>query len=288
MHVFEDITTIQTFLKEESLAGKQVGLVPTMGALHTGHLALIEKSIEENDLTICSIYVNPLQFNNSEDLQKYPRTLKSDKEKLNKYQNLHLFLPQDAVLYQENPKIHFNFGSLEESMEGEFRPGHFNGVAIVVSKFFNIVKPQRVYFGQKDLQQCMIIRQLIQDLSFDLEMIIQPTVRESDGLALSSRNRRLSPDERLEAVRIPEALNKAKDLLKDFPEELDQVHKQISAFFAATSLRLEYFSIVNTKDLKEIQKVSEAEEIAICIAAYAGQVRLLDNIILTQEDLLSV
>ncbi|MDX2304083.1 MAG: pantoate--beta-alanine ligase [Microscillaceae bacterium] len=285
MQIFEDVSKIRAFLKKNTLINKKIGFVPTMGALHAGHLTLIERSVTENDLTICSIYVNPLQFNNVEDLKKYPRTLESDKEKLEKYQNVHLFIPQDTIMYHENPKIHLNFGSLEATMEGTFRPGHFNGVGIVVAKLFNIIQPNRTYFGQKDLQQCLIIRQLIRDLSFDIEMIIHPTVREADGLALSSRNQRLTASQRKEAVAIPQALELSKQLLPSYGNQPELIKKEVEKFLAHKPVRLEYFHIVNTQDLKDVHNIREYEEIALCIAAYVGEVRLLDNIIIQTGDL---
>ncbi len=280
MQIFRGIEALQDFIKKEKCQGKSIGLIPTMGALHAGHLSLVTKATEANDVNICSIYVNPIQFNNPIDLQKYPRSWEQDTAMLEAYPNLHIFLPDDSLMYAHPPRIKIDFGELETSMEGKHRPGHFNGVAIVVAKLFHMVRPDRVYFGQKDLQQCAIVSQLIRDLSFNLEMYICPTVREEDGLALSSRNRRLSPEERQQARLIPQALHRAGEMLSQEHQAPDLVKKAMVAMFQDSSLSLEYFEIVNRADLKAIQDRQEAEEIALCIAAHVGEIRLLDNIIL--------
>jgi pantoate--beta-alanine ligase len=179
---------------------KQLGFVPTMGALHQGHLDLVAKSIESMDFTVVSIFVNPTQFNSSEDFQKYPQTLEADLALLESAGVDFVFVPTVASLYPQPSHLRFDFGSLEQVLEGEFRPGHFNGVGLVVAKLFHLIQPTRAFFGQKDLQQVAIIKRLVQDLSFGLSIEVVPTRREKDGLAMSSRNMRLNPEERQQAL----------------------------------------------------------------------------------------
>ncbi|MTI37996.1 pantoate--beta-alanine ligase, partial [Fulvivirga lutimaris] len=192
MQIFRDISSLQLSLNELKLERKTIGLVPTMGALHDGHAALLKASLAENDVTVCSIFVNPTQFNNDEDLKNYPRTYEEDIEFLKSFECDIVFNPSAEEMYPKSPSLKFNFADLEQSMEGSYRPGHFNGVAIVVSKLFNIVNPDRAYFGQKDLQQYRIISQLVEDLSYNIELRQIPIKRDENGLALSSRNKRLS------------------------------------------------------------------------------------------------
>ncbi|MCU0445826.1 MAG: pantoate--beta-alanine ligase [Microscillaceae bacterium] len=279
MQIFDKIIDLKSFLREQRAQNKSIGFVPTMGALHAGHLALIEQSNAANDITVCSIYVNPTQFNNPNDLAKYPRTFKADVELLGQYDQCVVFAPQDFEMYPEKPHLVFDFGNLELVMEGKFRPGHFNGVAIVVAKLFHIVHPNRAYFGQKDLQQCLIVKQLVKDLSFDLELIICPTVRESDNLAMSSRNLRMDAEDRALAGQIPQILFMARDLVlanRDFPN----IKKTVEDAFAKLPIQLEYFQITNADTLLNINTRDEAKRIALCIAAYLGDVRLIDNIII--------
>src|SRR5688500_4628457 len=196
MEIFKQIAPLQAYLKHLKLSGKSVGLVPTMGALHAGHISLINASKAENDVTVGSIFVNPIQFNNQNDLLKYPRTLNKDIELLEEAGCNVLFSPENTEMYPERSTVTLDFGPLDKIMEGEFRPGHFSGVALVVSKLFNIVKPDHAYFGQKDWQQFAIIQKLTEELNFDVSLRSIATLRESDGLALSSRNLRLDSEQR--------------------------------------------------------------------------------------------
>jgi pantoate--beta-alanine ligase len=214
MVIFHLIKETQDFLKNQQQLGKTIGFVPTMGALHAGHISLIEQSKQENDLTVCSIFVNPTQFNNPADLEKYPRTLEKDAKMLEDAGCDVVFAPSAALMYPTLPVLKMDFGILETVMEGKFRPGHFNGVGIVVSKLFNIIKPNRVYFGLKDLQQVAVIKQMVKDLNFDLELIACSTLREADGLAMSSRNMRLSEEDRGVASQIYQTLQKVKNDLE--------------------------------------------------------------------------
>jgi pantoate--beta-alanine ligase len=282
MLLFDQIPALKNYLRDSRHEGKTIGFVPTMGALHAGHLSLIERAVKENDLVICSIFVNALQFNNAQDYEKYPRLFEKDVDLLAKYPNLYLFLPEHRTMYSEMPTLKMDFGQLEQVMEGAHRPGHFNGVGIVVSKLFHIVQPHRAYFGQKDLQQCRVIECMVRDLSFDLECIVCPTVREDDGLAMSSRNLRLTPEQRKHAVLLPQALFLARDLIQKEQKDFSVVRQRVTDFFENTPLKLEYFEIVHSENLQPVQTIAETSRIALCIAAYLGEIRLIDNILLPE------
>ena len=200
MVIFKEIEPLKAFLDNKRGRDLSIGLVPTMGALHPGHLELVKASKKVNSLAVCSIFVNPTQFNNPSDLEKYPRSLDKDIELLNSVGCDVLFFPDKKEMYQKPSTIKFDFGQLDKVLEGEFRPGHFSGVALVVSKLFNIVNPTRAYFGQKDFQQFKIINRLVEELHFNIELICFPTLREADGLAMSSRNLRLTDDQRKTAL----------------------------------------------------------------------------------------
>ncbi|MFT7247810.1 MAG: pantoate--beta-alanine ligase, partial [Arcticibacterium sp.] len=202
MKIFHTISETKDFIKAKRKEDLSIGFVATMGALHEGHVSLVNKARQDNDIVLCSIFVNPTQFDNQEDLKKYPRTLETDTALLKKADCDIIFAPSSDEMYNAVPKLKLDFGNLEHVMEGEFRPGHFNGVATVVSKLFHIVNPDRAYFGLKDLQQVAILNRLVKDLSFDLELISCPIIRERDGLAMSSRNTRLSPKARSLASQI--------------------------------------------------------------------------------------
>lgn len=266
-------------MASQRLLGKSIGFVPTMGALHEGHLSLINKAKSETDLTVCSIFVNPTQFNNSHDLAVYPRTLEADCSLLERVACDVVFAPSADEMYPQMPTMTFDFGDLERVMEGAFRPGHFNGVGIVVSKLFHIVQPDKAFFGQKDLQQCAIVNQLIHNLSFDLEFVVCPTQRETDGLAMSSRNRNLSPEQRSIAPVLYKALQKGGDLLLNGQSSV-QVKQAIEESLGnIQAIELEYFEIANKNTLAPIQEYVP-EKTALCIAAYLGKTRLIDNILL--------
>ncbi|WP_420148132.1 pantoate--beta-alanine ligase [Spirosoma sp.] len=278
MHRFDTVTSLRQHLN--SLRSTQkVGLVPTMGALHEGHITLIEKARQENDLVVSSVFVNPVQFNNPDDLARYPRTLEEDSRKLEAAGCDVLFAPSVEEMYPAPPALRLNFGELETVMEGAFRPGHFNGVGIVVAKLFNIVQPDRAYFGQKDLQQVAVIRRLIRDLSFPVELIRCPTVREDDGLAMSSRNRNLTTDERRQATTLFQALTLGRELLAE-GYDVAQVKAAMAGFFAdKPAFRLEYVEIVNADTLQTASEVLAPGQTAICLAAHLGNVRLIDNLV---------
>ncbi|MBN2638325.1 MAG: pantoate--beta-alanine ligase [Bacteroidales bacterium] len=277
MKVFNTISDTKQFLSEEKLKGKKVGFVPTMGALHKGHLELMRQAKEENDLLVVSIFVNPIQFNNQEDLKKYPRDLEKDKSLLETIACDILFAPAVEEMYPEPVNKKYGFGPLEEVMEGAFRPGHFNGVAVVVHKLFNIVEPDKAYFGEKDFQQLAIIKKLVEMENLPVEVVGCPIVRESDGLAMSSRNVRLNTEARKEAPFIYKTLQEAKrrrDHLCAGP--LRQMI--INLFEANEQFKLEYFDIVDDKELQPIQHWNNNKGTVACVAGWLGGVRLIDNI----------
>jgi len=274
--LFENIKDFQAFFAEKK---EKVGFVPTMGALHQGHLSLINKAKTENEIVVASIFVNPLQFNDKVDLEKYPKKIQKDKELLESEDCDVLFLPNNKIFYPTEPILKFDFGALEAVMEGANRPGHFNGVAIVVSKLFNIVKPNRAYFGQKDWQQFIIIKQLVEDLSFDIELVPCPIIREKNGLAMSSRNQRLNTQEKIQASALFQSLQRAKEKYEQ-NISLKKIKNELIEFFKNTKgVDLEYFEIVNAYSLQNLQEEERTKKVVFCIAAKVGEVRLIDNIL---------
>lgn len=280
MQIFKEIDLLKAFLVEKRSQAKTVGLVPTMGALHEGHLKLINNSQNDNSTTICSIFVNPSQFNNLADLQKYPRTLDTDIALLQKVGCDALFCPEVETMYDNHSFVRFDFGQQDKVMEGEFRPGHFSGVALVVSKLFHIVEPDRAYFGQKDWQQFAIIRQLTKELKFNLTLKCVPTVREASGLALSSRNARLTSAQREKASIINGLLKEAIAQLKN-GKSVFHVKDYVKAKLDHDpEIRLEYFEVADSENLMLLADVTESTRPILCIAAFVGEVRLIDNMFL--------
>lgn len=284
---FQEISALQNFLWQKRKADKKIGFVPTMGALHEGHLSLIRLSKQENDVTVCSVFVNPTQFNNAEDLAKYPRTLEKDAQMLESVGCDVLFIPEVATMYPEKTTLQFHFGHLENVMEGKFRKGHFNGVALVVSKLFHIVQPHKAYFGQKDLQQFAIIRTLVQDLMFPLELVRCPIVREANGLAMSSRNQRLNRQEQEIASYLYKALQKAESMLES--HSVKQIQKAVKEYLLHIGgIELEYFEVAEANTLQIIEDLSGFRgDVALCIAAYVSGVRLIDNLIVEKFGMLN-
>jgi pantoate--beta-alanine ligase len=277
MQIFSTVSELKKTLSVYSQ--KSIGFVPTMGALHSGHIQLVKRALAENDLVVCSVFVNPTQFNNPEDLKKYPRTLEADQAMLAEAGCHMLFAPSVEEMYPTMPALKFDFGSLEHIMEGKFRPGHFNGVGIVVSKLFHMVWPTRAYFGQKDIQQVAVVNRLINDLSFQLELVVCDTIREADGLAMSSRNRRLSAEARVEANEIYASLELGKNLLLK-GESVENVQITIKEFYSSKpNFTLEYYEITDFESLESITKVAVGKRTAIVIAAFLDGVRLIDNLI---------
>ncbi|OKL40761.1 pantoate--beta-alanine ligase [Pontibacter flavimaris] len=283
MEVIERVSIIRDRMQALRCSGKRIGFVPTMGALHEGHLQLLRASAQENDVTVCSIFVNPTQFNNPDDYRLYPRTLGQDTALLESVGCDILFAPHAEEVYIQQSKLQFSFGPLEAVMEGEHRPGHFNGVATVVGKLFHFVQPHRAYFGQKDLQQVAIVKQLVQGLSFDVEVVRYPTIREEDGLAMSSRNKRLDTGQRQVATMLHGALQLAKGQLGRKP--VYTLKATVEAYLAsAKEIKLEYFEVVDPDTLQPLADVQPGQEAALCIAAYVGPVRLIDNILVNLNE----
>jgi pantoate--beta-alanine ligase len=281
LDIIKLIPRLKSVLKPFYLTQKRIGLVPTMGALHEGHLALVRRSKAENDLTVVSIFVNPTQFNNQDDLNKYPRSLETDLILLRNEGVDIAFVPEVEEMYPQATGLSINFVPLENTLEGKFRPNHFSGVAIIVAKLFHMVAPNVAYFGQKDLQQVSIIRRLVSDLHFNLEIAMVSSVREKDGLALSSRNQRLNKYEREQAVVLHQSLEFSKiELLKGFPW-LDVVKRAEYLIAQKPLVRLEYLELVNVEDFTIANEIDAQLPQAICIAAYVGDIRLIDNILLS-------
>lgn len=257
--------------------GKTIGLVPTMGALHAGHASLVKRAVAENDVVVVSDFVNPTQFNDKNDLAKYPRTLDADCRLLEACGVTFVFAPSVEEIYPEPDTRTFSYAPLDTVMEGKYRPGHFNGVCQIVSKLFLIVEPTRAYFGEKDFQQLAIIREMVRKYPFSLQIVGCPIVREADGLALSSRNARLSGEQRIQALQISKTLFASVDYAKvhSLAETKAFVEKGIED---AEGLRLEYFEIVDGNTLQPVSSWDESGYIVGCITVFCGDVRLIDNI----------
>jgi pantoate--beta-alanine ligase len=277
MKIFSTIKETNEYLAARRSEGKTIGFVPTMGALHEGHLELMRRARKENDMLVVSIFVNPIQFNNPDDLRKYPRTLEEDMKKLEQVQCDVLFAPDAEEMYPEKVTKQYDFGELDKVMEGKFRPGHFNGVAIVVKKLFDIVQPHRAYFGEKDFQQLAIIKKLVEMENIPVEIVPCPIVREPDGLAMSSRNRLLTPEQRKEAPFIYRTLQEAKLRRQHIcANPLRQMI--INRFEGNEHFKLEYFDIVDDKTLQPVHAWNNKVGTVACVAVWLGKVRLIDNI----------
>jgi len=277
------ITTKQELLDIVSAAkseGKTTGFVPTMGALHNGHLTLVKRCVSENDLCFVSVFVNPTQFNDKNDLVNYPRTLEADARLLASVGCQFIFAPSAEEMYDADEMVkpfEFDFGGLDQVMEGKFRPGHFNGVVQVVSKLFKLVQPTRAYFGEKDFQQLAIIRRMVRVMNFPVEIVGCSIVREESGLALSSRNALLTPEQRQLAVHISEVLKESCQFVIE--TSVTELHDAlVAAINVRDGLEVEYFDIVDGKTLQSIEKWDESNDIVGCITVYCGKVRLIDNI----------
>lgn len=282
MRVFNKNQSISDFLESLSTQNFSVGFVPTMGALHNGHLSLIKQAIDENDHVIVSIYINPTQFDDKHDLDKYPYNLEEDIKILKTIKNdkLSLFTPSNFEIYGKNiSKENFNFEGLDQHMEGKFRPGHFAGVATVVKKLLEVVRPNKAYFGEKDYQQLLIVNKLAELLKFPVSIIGCPISRDENGLALSSRNSRLSTDDRLHSSVIYKNLLLAKDQL--FTTEIANIKASVQEFFLNDpKMELEYFEIVEADNLESTSKINKNTKYRALIAVHISNVRLIDNIAL--------
>ncbi len=283
MQILKSLPALRSFIAQQRSQKHSIGFVPTMGALHQGHLSLIANSVKENDCTVASIYINPTQFNNLSDFEKYPKSVNEDAMLLESNHCDALFLPDSGTMYPQgtpqNDSFQISFGSLEKVMEGEFRNGHFNGVAMVVSKLFNMVTPDIAYFGQKDYQQFLIIDRLTKALSFNLEVKSCAIVRENSGLAMSSRNRRLTAEQAKEAANIYKCLQTVAATLqsgKSYREAIEAGKSLLSNF---NNIQLEYLQIADAADLKAVSSFPLPKNIFIGIAAFLGEVRLIDNML---------
>jgi pantoate--beta-alanine ligase len=281
MKIIKDISSMRKFIKQCKLQNKSIGFVPTMGALHEGHLSLIKKARRENDIVIVSIFVNPLQFGANEDLKKYPRPINKDKKLLQKENIDILFLPTNEIIYPHILYTYVDIDKLKDCMCGLSRPTHFIGVLTVVAKLFNIITPDKTYFGQKDYQQAMIIKKMIMDLNFPVEIIICPIVREKSGLALSSRNIYLNDKEKVEALGLINALNLGKEIIKK-NKNVKFVTKKMKDYILKNykNIKIDYLDMRNADTLEEIKYVLPNMKILLCGAIYVGKTRLIDNIIL--------
>ena len=277
MKIVNSINELRCHLAEDKQKSKRIGFVPTMGALHAGHLSLVNRCVSENDICVVSVFVNPTQFNNPNDLLTYPRTLENDCRLLESSGCNYVFAPTVEEMYPEPDTRVFDFGKVSQVMEGARRPGHFNGVAQIVSKLFYAVEPDVAYFGEKDFQQIAVIRAMVKQLDIPVEIVDCPIQREVDGLALSSRNTRLTPEQRQKAPVIARTLKESITFVpeKSVREVLDYV---VSTINAVPEMEVEYFEIVDGNTLESIENWSDTSYPVGCITVYCGEVRLIDNI----------
>ena len=279
MKILTTAADLRAFTENTRRAGQRLGLVPTMGALHEGHLQLVRAAGQACEVVIASIFVNPTQFNNAEDFRLYPRLPDTDADLLRAAGCTALFLPSAEEMYPQPTLLRFDFGPLERVMEGAHRPGHFNGVATVVSKLFHLARPHQAYFGQKDWQQVAVVRQLVSDLSFDLEIVAAPTIREADGLAMSSRNRRLSPDARALAPQLYQTLQAAADQVRQQVPPAQVQAQALATLAQEPAFDPEYVEVADAQTLQPLTSYEPGREVVICLAAHLGGVRLIDNVV---------
>ena len=280
MIILKKAVDVISQLKKERLTRSSIGFVPTMGALHEGHISLLEKCKETCEIKVCSIFINPTQFNNAEDFKKYPVTLEQDIYTLEKNGCDILFMPDVNDMYPDGTisKKHFDLGYLENILEGKFRPGHFQGVCQVVNRFLQIVNPTHLFIGQKDYQQCMVIKKLLELENLNIKIIICPTLREENGLAMSSRNLRLSELERDQAANIYKTLLDLKQKIK--PGSLSVLKKEAEKDLTTKKIKPDYVEIAEARNLKIVDEWDGKTELVALIAAFIGDVRLIDNILL--------
>jgi len=284
MQIIEKAKEMQYICEKIRNSGKKIGFVPTMGALHEGHLSLVRKAREENEVVVVSIFVNPIQFGPNEDYNRYPRTFESDCEKLKKESVDYLFFPSVEEMYPAGFETYVSLRKLPNHLCGLSRPGHFDGVATVVTKLFNIVKPHKSYFGQKDYQQAKIIERMVSDLNIDTEVIMMPIVRESDGLAMSSRNAYLNPEERKKAICLYKSLLKAKEMIEGKEKSPEKIKEEMRKLILeiAPDAKIDYISIVNPQTLDDVSEIKDT--VVVALAVFIGSTRLIDNFIITQAN----
>ncbi|HSW48268.1 MAG TPA: pantoate--beta-alanine ligase [Candidatus Saccharimonadales bacterium] len=279
MKIITGSSEMQKIAIELIREGKSIGFVPTMGALHAGHISLVKESKKRNDITIASIFVNPAQFAPHEDLAKYPRPIERDQEMLIAAGVDYLFHPEPVEIYPDGYKTYVTVRELSDVLEGKTRPGHFTGVATVVTKLFNIVMPTNTYFGQKDLQQFLVVKKLIKDLNQPVNLVMMPIIRESDGLALSSRNVYLSPKERKDALALSQSLKLAEKLIKEGGKDAEVIRGEMKKHIEGHgSLKIDYIAICDPEGMSTIKIIKD--NVAILVAAYDGKTRLIDNVII--------
>ena len=277
MEVLNNIKSVHNLIVKLKKTGKTIGFVPTMGALHQGHISLVEQSLKENDFTLVSVFINPTQFNNSEDLKKYPITTDNDIEILKKHGADAVYFPKVEDIYPNGlTSEHYEFDGLEMQMEGKFRPGHFDGVATVIRRFFEIVQPLNAYFGEKDFQQLRIVQELVDNFHLPIQIVPVAIKREEDGLAMSSRNVRLTESQRKESPIIYQILLQAKEYLKN--HSIEETKKFVEEKFKETSFELEYFEIADEKNLLPAKEKLKDQKLRAFIAVFADEVRLIDNL----------
>jgi pantoate--beta-alanine ligase len=279
MLIFTKIAELQGYLSQIKAQNKTIGFVPTMGALHMGHISLIDASKSLCDYTICSIFVNPTQFNDKSDLERYPRMPEKDAKLLEKAYCDALFLPAVNEIYDGTESLKFDFGALDKILEGEHRQGHFNGVAQVVKRFFEIVQPHKAFFGSKDYQQLLIVKALVKQMGSDIEIIPCSILREPDGLAMSSRNALLSPEERKVSAIIPKLMQKAKQIAvtDGVPAAKKYITREVSS---EPLMKLDYYEICDAGSLKIVSEIQPSIKLISLIALFVGKIRLIDNLIL--------
>ena len=277
MNIYKTAEELRSFVTEERKQGHRIAFVPTMGALHEGHLSLVRRALKENDCCIVSVFVNPTQFNNPRDLETYPRTLEADSHLLASIGTTALFAPEVETIYPEPDTRVFHVGAVAEVMEGKYRPGHFNGVMQVVSRLFDLVQPDCAYFGEKDFQQIAVLRAMAREIKSPVEIIACPIVREEDGLARSSRNTLLSEEGRAQAPNIYRILSESRTWSKELSPKA-VIERATQLLDAIPTLRVEYFEIVDADTLQPITRWEDSPKPHGCITVYCGDVRLIDNI----------
>ena len=280
MILVKKIPELQKLLEKYRLAGQTIGFVPTMGALHAGHISLVAQSREANPITVCSIFINPTQFNNAADFDKYPVTIEKDINLLEKAGCTVLFMPSTAEMYPPNdPVVHYELGSIETILEGKYRPGHFQGVCRIVDKLLAAVKPGTLYLGQKDYQQCMVIEKMISLKGHTTRLQVCDTVREPDGLAMSSRNMRLNAEEREQALHISKILRALKAGLQ--PGNLVSLKENAQQYLEENGFKVDYVEIADALTLAPVSNWDGKQKLVALVAAFLNDVRLIDNLVLT-------
>ena len=278
MKIFNNRQAVHHYLNELRASGKSIGFVPTMGALHAGHLSLIKLARQKSDVIVCSIFVNPTQFNDKKDLENYPRPVEDDIKKLEEVKCDVLFIPGVDEMYNSTEQWNIELGNLDKILEGKIRPGHYQGVTQIVKKLFDTINPHYAFFGQKDYQQFMVISYMVKKLRLKIKLVLCPIIRESDGLAMSSRNIYLSPPDRKNALALYKALSKIVGLYKT--KTIAQIIKEVNSFLkSAPGIELEYFEIFNAKSFEAVTSKRSTSLIAL-VAAKVGSIRIIDNMII--------